>query len=90
MALLAVYLKSISLEKGESDVQKYVRDEGNFNSCTCACEQGCLRWEDRRGSCPVYPHQWGARRARNDRQTELFTSLLFSEEAFSGIVDSLV
>ena len=42
------------------------------------------------GRCPLCPHSWGAGGARVALRTELFPSLLSAEEAFSGIVDSLV
>ena len=52
--------------------------------------QGRLPWEAVGGSCPLWPHSWGAGRARIALHTKLFPSLQSAEEAFFGIVESLV
>ena len=52
--------------------------------------EGRLHWEGRRGSCPLLPHPWGAGGTRIALHTDFIPSLLSSEGAFSGIVDSLV
>ena len=44
---------------------------------------------DRRDSCSLCPYSWGAGGARISLHTELIPSLLSSEGAFSGNVDSL-
>ena len=44
----------------------------------------------RRGSFPLCPHSWGVGGARIALHTELFPAILSAEEAFFGILDSLV
>ena len=52
------------------------------------CDQGCIRWGGRRGSCPLCLLPWGAGGARIALNADIFTSLLSCEGAFAGILGS--